>query len=394
MIDWHEQEKQDCVEHGHDEHDCVEHGRKQHGCNEANEALKNYGWTDKTKSAWDERFGTLEGTVPARITADFGQKYRLITPFGELWGELTGKLRHELEEGNGVVPAVGDWAAAICRPQEGAAAIHGVLPRTSQISRQAAGAEVKEQIVAANVDVLFLVAALNHDFNLRRLERYLIMAYSSGATPVILLSKADVCDSPEDYIAMAEGIAPGVPVLAVSALAGTGLEQLAPFLAGGATCALTGSSGSGKSTLLNRLAGEELQQTQGIREDDSRGRHTTTHRQLFPLPGGGVLIDTPGMRELQLWDGGADGISGAFADIEELAAKCRFRDCKHERELGCAVKEAVRSGQLDPSRLSNFRKTARELKFQAAKGQQRQRQTLRGKNGRKSSEHRYRTEDE
>ncbi|WP_223068956.1 ribosome small subunit-dependent GTPase A [Paenibacillus caui] len=343
--------------------------------------LGQYGWKNELQQHWDNEFGASGSEqCPARVIADLGQKYRLITPFGEMWGELTGRFRHRLDtEGEGTFPAVGDWVAAECRPLEGSASIHGVLTRRSQISRQAAGGQTKEQIVAANVDVLFLVAALNHDFNLRRIERYLIMAYSSGVTPVILLSKADLCEDPASYILQVQSIAPGVPVFAVSALEDQGMEQLSPYLKTGITCALTGSSGSGKSTLLNRLAGKALQATQEIREDDSRGRHTTTHRELFPLPGGGVLIDTPGMRELQLWDGGGDGLSGAFADIEELAAGCRFRDCRHQRELGCAVQEAVRTGQLDASRLANFHKTARELKYQAAK--ERKREAVRAKGG-------------
>ncbi|AWB43501.1 ribosome small subunit-dependent GTPase A [Paenibacillus sp. CAA11] len=341
--------------------------------------LEQYGLNLPVQQRWKEEsaaFGHHEHISPARITADLGQKYRLITPYGEMWGELTGKLRYTLSEGGGL-PAVGDWIFAECRHQDGAASIHGVLSRHSQISRQAAGSVIKEQIIAANVDVLFLVTALNHDFNLRRLERYLIMALSSGVTPVILLSKADLCEDPARFIRQAESIAPGVNVHAISALEDQGLEQLAPYLSAGTTCALTGSSGCGKSTLLNRLAGQTLQLTQEIREDDSRGRHTTTHRELFPLPGGAVLIDTPGMRELQLWDGGNDGLSGTFADIEELAARCRFRDCRHEREQGCAVREAIEAGELEPSRLESFRKTARELEFQAAK--ERQREAIRAK---------------
>ncbi|ANS77061.1 hypothetical protein AWM70_02530 [Paenibacillus yonginensis] len=329
--------------------------------------------------------GTGTALLPARVIADLGHKYRLITPLGELWGELSGKYRFMLSEGEGgLVPVVGDWVAADCRPSDGSATIRGVLARKSQISRQAAGQETKEQIVAANVDVLFLVAALNHDFNVRRLERYLIMAYSSGAMPVIVLSKADLCSDLPLYLAQAEGAAPGVPVLAVSALEDHGIEQLAPYLSGARTCALAGSSGSGKSTLLNRLAGREIQATGGIRESDSRGRHTTTHRELFPLPGGGVLIDTPGMRELQLWDGGHDGLSSAFSDIEELAQRCRFRDCRHRGEEGCAVREAVASGELENSRLVNYHKTQRELDYQAAKERKQQAVRVRGGSRKKS----------
>ena len=333
--------------------------------------LQHYGWNAGVEARWNKEFGLLSEYSPARVTVDLGQKYRLITSHGELLGEMTGRMRHDLDRGIGTAPAVGDWVAVISRPEDGAASIHGVLGRTGQISRQAAGQQTKEQIVASNVDVLFLVVALNHDFNLRRLERYLIMAYSSGASPVILLSKSDLCEDVEYYKEQVESIAPGVPVCAVSALEDQGLDQLTPFLREGMTCALTGSSGCGKSTLLNRLAGEDYQVTQGIREDDSRGRHTTTHRELFPLPGGGVLIDTPGMRELQLWDGGGEGLGGAFSDIEGLAEHCRFRDCTHTKEQGCAVLEAVRNQEMQASRLTNFHKTARELKYQAKKESQR-----------------------
>ncbi len=329
------------------------------------------GWNRK----WEEAFAELklEGVQPGRIVADHGQKYRVMTGRGEGWAELSGKLQHELGD-RSAYPAVGDWIALrFFSEAEKDGIIHGILPRFSTISRRAAGSVPTEQIIAANVDVLLLVAALNLDFNLRRLERYLVMAWNSGANPVILLSKADLCEDPEQFVRETESIAPGVPVIAVSAMEDQGRDQLEALLRPGMTVALTGSSGAGKSTILNWLAGEEKQFTQGIRESDSRGRHTTTHREMFVLPQGAVMIDTPGMRELQLWDDAGGGWSEAFTDIEEFAAQCRFGDCRHEREEGCAVQEAVRSGELDQKRLENYRKTQRELKYQATKEQARQR---------------------
>ncbi|WP_414859267.1 ribosome small subunit-dependent GTPase A [Paenibacillus haidiansis] len=336
-----------------------------------NRQLIKLGWGPK----WEEAFAGLglAGAVPGRIVADHGHKYRVTTERGEGWAELSGRLQHELTD-RGTYPAVGDWIALRhMAAGEKDGIIHGILPRVSRISRRAAGSVPTEQLIAANVDVLLLVAALNHDFNLRRLERYLVMAWNSGASPVILLSKADLCEDPDQYVRETENIAPGVPVIAVSAMEDRGRDRLEALLRPGLTVALTGSSGAGKSTILNWLAGEEIQLTQDVREGDSRGRHTTTHRELFALPQGAVMIDTPGMRELQLWDDAGGGWSEAFTDIEELAARCRFGDCRHEREAGCAVKAALRSGELDPKRLDNYRKTQRELKFQAAKERSRQR---------------------
>lgn len=342
------------------------------------ETLERYGWNSRVSSSWKEHYGSSATLSAARVLADYGQKYTLITSEGELWGEVTGKFRYGIQEGGAQeLPVVGDWVAVEIRKGDGAASIHHILPRYSQVSRQAAGNEIKEQIVAANVDILFLVMALNHDFNLRRLERYLIMAWNSGVTPVVLLSKTDLCDQLEDYIAQVKQTAIGVDVIAVSALQNQGMEQLAPYLSTGNTCALTGSSGCGKSTLLNRLSGSEVQLTQDIREQDSKGRHTTTHREIFTLPSGAALIDTPGMRELQLWDDGGTGVSDVFTEIDELAKLCRFRDCKHEQELGCAVQNAIQQGELEPSRLANYHRTSRELKYQANK--QRQQEMMRAK---------------
>ncbi|OWA33889.1 ribosome small subunit-dependent GTPase A [Saccharibacillus sp. O16] len=298
------------------------------------------------------------------MTADFGQQFKVAAAEGEYTAENTGRLRHDSEHGT-ELPAVGDWLAAELLPGEQRARIHAVLPRRSKISRKAAGMPVREQIISTNVDILFLVTSLNHDFNVRRLERYLIMAWNAGAQPIVLLSKSDLCDASFRAAALVDVslAAPGVPVHVVSAQTGEGMQEVAAYFSGGRSCALAGTSGCGKSTLTNALLGGDVQRTSGIREDDSRGRHTTTHRQMFAIPGGGVLIDTPGMRELQLWEGEEDGLSGAFPDIEALAENCRFRDCTHNREEGCAVREAVDLGELEPGRLAGYRKTERELAF-------------------------------
>ena len=225
----------------------------------------------------------------------------------------------------------------------------------------------KEQLIAANVDTLFIVSALNHDFNLRRLERYIIMALNGGVRPVILLSKQDLCPDVGGRIAEVEGIAPGIEVLAISALQDQGKAELERYLQPGVTVALTGSSGSGKSTLVNWMMGEQVQWTQDVREGDSRGRHTTTHREMFVLPQGAVLIDTPGMRELNLWEEGEDGLTRAFSDIEEFGAACRYHDCRHLREAGCAVRAAIEEGRLAEKRMVSYMKMQRELEFQKHK---------------------------
>jgi ribosome biogenesis GTPase len=258
--------------------------------------------------------------------------------------------------------------------------------------RKVAGSVLEDQLIGANMDYLFIVNALNQDFNLRKIERYLVAAWESGATPVVLLTKADLCEDPERFAAEVEIVAPGVSVHLVSALLDQGKNELLPYLTPGTTIAVTGSSGVGKSTLLNWLASDELQKTQGIREDDARGRHTTTHRELFVLPSGALVMDTPGMRELQLWDA-EDGRQQAFADIEQLAAQCRYRDCRHDAEQGCAVIASLNSGELDARRLANYNKTARELAHLARKeslGTQKQSKRMSKSSSGKSSAQRHR----
>jgi ribosome biogenesis GTPase / thiamine phosphate phosphatase len=263
-------------------------------------------------------------------------------------------------------PAVGDWA--LFRPAVEAgddATLHTLLERRTSFSRHAAGEETLEQVVAANVDVVLLMNALDQRFSLRRIERYLTLGWQSGAQPVIVLTKTDLSGDVEHVLLEIESVAFGAGVLALSSVTGEGMEKLDPYLAGNRTVALLGLSGAGKSTLINRLTGEELLRTQEVR-DDGRGRHTTTHRELIPLPGGGVLIDTPGMRSVGLW-GEEAGLEQAFTDVEELAAGCRFADCNHETEPGCAVTEAIEQGTLPAARLESYNKLLRELRFQASK---------------------------
>lgn len=317
------------------------------------------GWSatcDRAFAPWAEA-----GFEAGRVALEHRGAYRLLTPTGELSAEIAGQFRHQAEDIQ-TFPAVGDWVV-MQRQDEGAhAVIHAVLPRQSEFVRKAAGGKTEGQVVAANIDTVFLVTGLDGDFNLRRLERYLVAAWESRATPVIVLNKADTCSELDELVDQVESIAFGVPVHAVSAATGAGLEQLEPYLGPGKTVALIGSSGVGKSTLTNYFLGSQQQTTQTVREDDSRGRHTTTGRHLLPLPSGALLIDTPGMRELQLWTT-SEGLEATFADIEELAENCRFRDCRHQGEPGCAVESAIEAGDLSGDRLHSYHKLQREQQW-------------------------------
>jgi ribosome biogenesis GTPase / thiamine phosphate phosphatase len=329
--------------------------------------LKKLGWNQ----AFEESFTEYEqqSLIPGRISVEHKGLYRVLTEHGELIGEVTGKIRFNAA-GRQDFPAVGDWVAVQAVPQEGKAYIHGILPRKSKFSRKAAGLTTEEQIVATNVDTVFLVNALNQDFNLRRLERYLLMAWESGAAPVIILSKADLCEDVQSVVNEVELVAFGVPIIAVSSETETGLDALAAFIKEGETVALLGSSGVGKSTLVNKLFGQDVLKTNDIRAEDGKGKHTTTHRELLVLETGGILIDTPGMRELQLWEGDSS-LSQSFQDVESLAEECRFRDCTHKKEPGCAVQAAIDSGELDVSRYNSYVKLQREMAFFARKEDQR-----------------------
>lgn len=298
------------------------------------------------------------GLEPARVSADHGAACELLSARGVLRGDVSGRLAY-LAAGPEELPAVGDWVAVAPRPEEGAATIHQLLPRRSALLRKAAGPRAEAQVLAANLDAVLLVASANRDWNPRRLERACALVGESGAEAVVVISKIDLCDAPARLVAEAREAAPGAPVLALSAATGAGLAELAPHLAPGRTLVLLGSSGVGKSTLVNRLLGREAHATRAIREDDDRGRHATTHRQLVVLPGGALLVDTPGLREIGLFEDGG-GVAGAFPELQELAARCRFGDCRHEGEPDCAVRGALEAGSLDPARLASFRKLERE----------------------------------
>lgn len=314
--------------------------------------IEQYGWNNK----WEEKM--LSKGIAGRVLLEHKHLYRVITNEGEWLCSLSGKFKfdHERE----AFPAVGDWVVLEQMPGEEKGIIQEVLPRTSQFSRKVAGQTTEIQLIAVNVDYVFLVMSLNYDFNVRRLERYLLAAWDSGATPVVVLTKKDACDDLSYYINEVESVAFGVDVFAVSSVSGEGIEHLAALLSAGKTGALLGSSGVGKSSLINAVSGEEVMAVSDIREDDSKGRHTTTHRELSLLPGGGLLIDTPGMREFQLWDSN-EGVSASFSDIEELAEGCRFRDCQHQKEPGCAIHEAISSGTLKEERYRSYVKLLREL---------------------------------
>ncbi len=320
-----------------------------------------YGWSD----ALQQNFHTYSerDLIPGRVIVQQRGLYRLATEVGELSAEVSGRFAHDAGEVG--YPVTGDWVACAARADEGAATIHHLLPRSSLFVRKAAGpGQPSGQAVAANVDVALLVASLNADLSPRRLERYLAVAWESGAIPVVVLTKADACPDVPAARESIEAVAIGVAIHAVSALTGEGLVELSALLEPGKTAVLLGSSGVGKSTLVNALAGRELMLTQGIRADDARGRHTTTHRELVLLPSGALLLDTPGMRELGLWDAEA-GLGATFGDLEQeieiLAKGCRYRDCQHRREPDCAVRDALEAGQLDQDRWQSWQKLQREL---------------------------------
>ncbi|MDJ0620801.1 MAG: ribosome small subunit-dependent GTPase A [Calothrix sp. MO_192.B10] len=324
------------------------------------------GWSDFFARSFESY--AHKNFVVARVAIAHRNTYILYNQEGEFAAEVSGKLRNLITE-NHKFPAVGDWVVVKLRKDEARAVIHDILPRKSQFSRKSAGNITEAQTIAANIDTVFLVSGLDGDFNPRRIERYLILAWSSGANPVIILNKADVCDCIEQYMAEVEAIALGVPIILLSAAQNQGLDALKPYLQRGQTVALLGSSGVGKSTITNQLLGEAVQAVQAVRKDDSRGRHTTTHRELILLPNGGLIIDTPGMRELQIWSG-ESALQTTFADIETLAQQCRFRDCQHSREPGCAVREAVESGKLDASRLFSYQKLQKEQAYLVSKQDQ------------------------
>lgn len=327
--------------------------------------LRNYGWDEYFEMEWKKN--SKDGMHPGRIIADYGQMVRVITEDGEC---LVNRPLNRLD--HGLQLAVGDWVGLVYSAESQTTQIGIILSRKTKFSRSAAGIEVKEQIVAANADTVFLIQSLNKDFNMKRLERYLIAAWESGAMPVVVLTKADCCEDVADKLATVYSIAPGVEVIVVSCVTGEGIEKIQEYFMPGKTVALLGSSGVGKSTLVNTLAGEELLKTQLIREDDSKGRQTTTHRELLLLPEGGLVLDTPGMRSLSLWEGEA-GIELMFGDIEELTKQCRFHDCQHQNEPGCTVREALETGELEMNRWESWLKLQKEMVYMEMRKEGKQR---------------------
>jgi ribosome biogenesis GTPase len=330
-------------------------------------ALTELGWDDGWARVFAER--APADTIAARVTIEFNHIYRIATADGELQAQLAGRLRHQAA-GRHELAAVGDWVAVRRTAQERSGLIEAILPRRSKFSRKVAGELTEEQVVAANIDTVFLVMGLDGDYNLRRLERYLLTSYESGARPVVLLSKADLASDVPARVAEVQAIAPGIPVhptIAVRRMLDDGgmaepdVDVVGQYLGIGRTGTLLGSSGAGKSTLINALIGEPVLETREVRSSDSRGRHTTRHRQLIVLPARGILIDTPGMRELQLWDV-SDAARDTFDDIEQLASGCHFSDCRHREEPRCAVKAAVSDGELAADRLASYIKLQNEMR--------------------------------
>ena len=323
--------------------------------------LQQFGWDAGFKEQFDE-LRPDQSCLPARVIYAQRQMYTVVSEYGEHRAKVRGSLRHHAHV-PGDFPTAGDWVGIRLDLQDcadnGTAIIHYVLPRRTWLSRKAPGTKVEEQLICANVDRVFLVSGLDRDFNLRRIERYLSAVYEGGAQPVIVLNKVDLCQNLETRMSDIAGVAFDLPTICTNALSGEGLDRLDPYLEQGKTVAFVGSSGAGKSTLINALLGRNAQATRELRSD-GKGRHTTTHRELFLIPGRGMVIDNPGMRELQLW-AREQAAGDTFAEIEGLAAKCRFGDCSHGGEPGCAVQQQIAAGKLDPKRLQSYLKQKREL---------------------------------
>jgi ribosome biogenesis GTPase len=330
--------------------------------------LNNCGLNDR----FAQEAAQCEGFALARITEQHRNLYKTVSENGEHMAVVSGKLRHQSDNALDY-PAVGDWVMLEDTGTDGNAVIHHVLTRSSVFVRQAAGTAGDAQVVAVNIDIVFLCMSLNADFNLRRLERYLTVAWDSRAKPFIILTKSDLCEDLTNRLAEVESVSMGAPIIVCSSENGDGFDEVNAQISAGKTVAFIGSSGVGKSTMINRLLGEDTLATKAIREDDDKGRHTTTHRQLLLLPGGGIVIDTPGMRELSLYSG---DVSRTFEDIEELAVQCKFSNCTHSGETGCAVRRAIDDGVLSEGRFENYQKLGREVGYDGMNSRQREQEKL------------------
>jgi len=338
--------------------------------------IEQYGWSDLLAEAFTPH--ARLGHTPGRIVIQQRDGYLITTDEGEVRAKASGRLLHEAREAGH--PAVGDWVSLSLNLADRTATIHAILPRRTAFVRRAADSLRGLQVIAANIDVAFVVTSLNADLNPRRIERYLAAAWQSGARPVVVLTKSDLCIDPQAQAAEIATLAQDCPVLVISAREGVGLDALLAHVGRGETCVLIGSSGVGKSTLVNAFLGEDRMATHAIREADDQGRHTTSHRELVLLPGGGLILDTPGIREVGLIDAD-EGVSVVFDDIEQLAQECRFNDCSHTSEPGCAVQAAIQSGALDPARWANFLKLGLELAAVEAKADRIARDTERRRRG-------------
>lgn len=318
--------------------------------------LKNYGLTER----FEQEATMYDGLFIARVTEQHRELYKTISECGEIDASVSGKLAYNADSQT-AFPAVGDWVMIDRLDGKGGnAIIHHILRRKSVLTRQSSGIEITGQVIAANIDTIFICMSLNADFNIRRIERYLTIAWDSMATPVIVLTKSDLCDDLPQKLDEIASVSMGVDVIHCSSENGNGYEEISTYIGQGKTIAFVGSSGVGKSTLINRLMGQDVLATRAIREDDAKGRHTTTHRQLLLLPTGGIVIDTPGMRELQIYTG---NLSKTFEDIEEIAAQCKFGDCSHGSEPGCAIREAIENGTLSEKRFESYQKLQREVSY-------------------------------
>jgi ribosome biogenesis GTPase len=331
--------------------------------------LRSLGWNSRLSREFN--LSTDPDLIPARVIVSERELCTVACAEGELQAELSGRYRHETAD-TGDYPAVGDWVAVLPRPKDGRATIRALLPRANAFVRRAATGwtslhgQVRGQVVAANIDLALVVCGLDRDWNLRRLERYLTLSWSSGIQPLVVLNKSDLCEEREARVTETEAAAPGATVIALSAETGEGIDELHACLHPAATAVLLGSSGVGKTTLINRLLGEGRLATGAVRAADGRGRHTTTHREMFVLPTGALLIDNPGMREVGLW-GAEEDLDASFAEVAALARECRYKDCRHDAEPGCAVRAAREEGVLDEGRYEGWRKLQKELAHLAAR---------------------------